>query len=363
MNGLLKPHRTVVMIVDDDITNLKFAKNILSGIYDVFTVPSAKKMFELLEMRRPSLIILDINMPDTDGLETLKLLKGNVRTRDIPVIFLTARNDPESEVEGLSLGAVDYITKPFEPHALLKRGEIHLTMESQRKTLERQKTELRDFNENLKRMVREEVGKVMELQSTILNTLADLVESRDDNTGGHVLRTQKWIEILVASMLDRGVYADEMGAWDMRLLVQSSQLHDAGKISIRDSILLKPGKLTAVEFEEIKRHTVLGVRIIDKICSGTSESSFLEYAKIFAATHHEKWDGSGYPKGLKGKDIPLQGRLMAVADVYDALISERPYKKAFPHEDAVRIILKGSGTHFDPAIVDCFRRVEENFRI
>jgi putative two-component system response regulator len=362
VNGLLK-HRDVVMVVDDDITNLKFAKNILSGIYDVFTVPSAKKMFGLLETRRPSLIILDINMPDTDGLETLKLLKGNARTRDIPVIFLTARSDPESEVEGLSLGAVDYVIKPFEPHALLKRVEIHLTMESQRKTLERQKDELRNFNENLKKMVREEVGKVMELQSTILNTLADLVESRDGTTGGHVLRTQKWIGILVDSLRDTGVYTDEIGMWDKRLLVQSSQLHDAGKISISDRILLKPGRLTAGEFEEIKRHTVFGVRIIDKICRNTSESSFLEYAKVFAGTHHEKWDGSGYPDGLRGEGIPLQGRLMAVADVYDALISDRPYKKAFSHEDAVRVILNGSGTHFDPAIVDCFRRVESSFRL
>jgi putative two-component system response regulator len=351
------------MIVDDDITNLKFAKNILSDIYDVFTVPSAKKMFELLDTRQPSLIILDINMPDTDGIEALKLLKRNASTSDIPVIFVTARNDPESEAAGLSLGAVDYITKPFEPHALLKRVEIHLTMESQRRTLERQKTELQNFNENLKRMVREEVSKVVELQNTILNTLADLVESRDDTTGGHVLRTQKWIGILADSLRNAGVYADEISAWNMRLLVQSSQLHDAGKISISDSILLKPGKLTFEEFEEIKRHTVFGVRIIDKICRGTSESSFLEYARIFAGTHHEKWDGSGYPKGLREHDIPLQGRLMAVADVYDALISERPYKKAFSHEEAVRIILDGSGTHFDPAIVDCFRRSVDSFRV
>ncbi|MDR3076097.1 MAG: HD domain-containing protein, partial [Synergistaceae bacterium] len=173
---------------------------------------------------------------------------------------------------------------------------------------------------------------------------------------------QQWIEILVTALKESGIYRETISEWDIRLLMTSSQLHDAGKISISDSILLKPGKLTPEEFEIMKTHVMFGVRIIEKICASTSEHSFLEHARIFAGAHHEKWDGSGYPNGLRGEEIPLQGRLMAIADVYDALISSRPYKKAFPHEEAVRIITEGRGTHFDPVLVDIFRQVEDKFR-
>ena len=350
------------MVVDDDITNLKFAKNALSDMYDVFTVPSAEKMFSLLKSEHPALILLDINMPEMNGIEAAKILKSESWTRDIPLIFLTSRSDPDSEIEGLNLGAVHYIRKPFQPHLLRKRMEIHLTMAYQKRLLEIQKQELQYFNDNLRRMVREEAGKVIELQGTILNTLADVVESRDDTTGGHVWRTQRWIEILVTALMDMGVYRETTANWDIKLLMMSSQLHDAGKISISDSILLKPGKLTPEEFEVMKTHVMCGVRIIEKICANTSEHSFLEHAKIFAGAHHEKWDGSGYPNGLRGEQIPLQGRLMAIADVYDALISSRPYKKAFSHDEAVKIITEGGGTHFDPVLVDVFRQVEKKFR-
>jgi putative two-component system response regulator len=195
-----------------------------------------------------------------------------------------------------------------------------------------------------------------------LNTLADLVENRDDITGGHVQRTQRWLDILAAALQDFGLYHEETSDWDMKLVSQSSQLHDVGKIAIRDSILKKPGKLTPEEFEEMKRHSALGARIIEKIEANTSESDFLNHSKIFALTHHEKWDGSGYPDGLRGEEIPLQGRLMAIADVYDALISERPYKKAFSHEEASGIIIEGRGTHFDPVLIDVFQEVKDQFR-
>jgi putative two-component system response regulator len=203
---------------------------------------------------------------------------------------------------------------------------------------------------------------VLELQSTILQTVADLVESRDDITGGHVQRTQEFLRILVDALVDLGLYREQVEEWDIDLLLQSSQLHDVGKISISDMILNKPGKLTQDEFDEIKKHAAFGVKIIEKMEHHSSESDFLKYAKIFAGTHHEKWDGSGYPVGLSGEDIPLQGRLMAIADVYDALVCERPYKKAFPHDEAVEIIAGGRGTHFDPVLVDIFLQVSDQFR-
>ena len=220
---------------------------------------------------------------------------------------------------------------------------------------------IQKFNENLQKTVEEKNRKGMELQRAILKTVADLVESRDNITGGHVERTQHGLKVLIEGLEDLGLYREQMKGWDIELLLQSSQLHDVGKISIVDSILNKPGRLTQEEFEEIKNHTTIGVQIIERIEAYTSENEFLKYAKIFAGTHHEKWDGTGYPTGMAGEEIPLQGRLMAIADVYDALASDRPYKKAYPHEEAVQIILDGKGTHFDPILIDVFERVADQF--
>jgi putative two-component system response regulator len=203
-------------------------------------------------------------------------------------------------------------------------------------------------------MVDEKTKTVLELQDAILKTVADLVESRDDITGGHIERTQRGVGLLVEALRDHPVYGREVVGWDIKLLLQSSQLHDVGKIAISDRILQKPGRLTDEEFGDMKKHTVFGVQIIERIEASTTASDFLKYAKIFAGTHHEKWDGSGYPSGLVGEDIPLQGRIMALADVYDALVSERPYKKAFSHAETVRIIQEGKGAQFDPVLADIF---------
>jgi putative two-component system response regulator len=360
--------RTRVMIVDDNIANLKIAKNALADAFDVFTAPSAAKMFDLLERNTPAIILLDIDMPEMDGYAAIKILKKNPATKEIPVIFLTAKSDAESELGGLSLGAIDYIAKPFLPSLMRKRVEIHLMVESQKHkleeqahTLEDQRKRLLDFNENLQRMVEEKTDAVLKLQEALLKTVADLVESRDDITGGHVERTKHGLATLVKAMDDLGLYREQIEGWDIPLLLQSSLLHDVGKISISDEILRKPGKLTPEEFEQMKKHTTFGVKIIEKIESDTPESDFLRHAKIFAGTHHEKWDGSGYPYGLSRENIPLQGRLMAIADVYDALVFKRPYKDALSHEAAVKIILDGKGTHFDPVLVDVFEMVADQF--
>ncbi|MDR2391930.1 MAG: HD domain-containing protein [Planctomycetota bacterium] len=192
--------------------------------------------------------------------------------------------------------------------------------------------------------------------------MADLVESRDHFTGGHIERTQGGLRILIEALRDLGLYQDIIADWDMDQILRASQLHDVGKIAIRDSILLKPGRLTPEEFEEMKKHTTYGVDIISKVEKNIAESPFLTHAKIFAATHHEKWDGTGYPKGLRGEETPLQGRLMAIADVYDALSSYRPYKEPMSHDDSMKIILDGRGTHFDPILVDLFAETESQFR-
>jgi putative two-component system response regulator len=211
-------------------------------------------------------------------------------------------------------------------------------------------------------MVEEKMQSVLDLQNALLKTMAELVECRDDITGGHIERTQRGIKILLEEIEKNGVYREETKGWDVDLLLQSSQLHDVGKISIDDVILKKPGKLTEQEYEIMKKHAYFGGQIIKKIETLTKESDFLQYAKIFAVSHHEKWDGTGYPCGLKENEIPLLGRIMAIADVYDALTSVRPYKKAFPHEEAVRIITEGSGTQFDPMLVEVFTHAADRFK-
>ena len=358
--------RSVVMVVDDNIANLKVTKNALADFCDVFTVPSAAKMFDLLKRNKPDLILLDIKMPEMDGYEAIKHIKDDAATSDIPVIFLTGMDSPESELEGLSLGAIDYISKPFMTQLLHKRVELHLTVQTQRLRLEEQahkleaqREELKQFNENLQKMVSEKTDEVIKLQGAILRTVADLLESRDGITGGHIDRTQHVLKTLVYGLKDMGLYEDQLREWDIELMLESSQLHDVGKIAIPDSILKKPEALTREEFEEMKTHVEMGVRIIEHIEAETSDSEFLRYAKIFAKTHHEKWDGSGYPYRLSGENIPLPGRLMAIADVYDALVSERPYKRKFSHAEAVQIILKEKGTHFDPVLVDIFEKLAD----
>jgi len=348
--------KQTIILVDDNLTNLIIGENVLSDVYNVITLNSGPRLFAMLKKIIPDLILLDIEMPEMDGYEVIKNLKSdaNPQIADIPVIFLTSLDNEDTEYHGLSLGALDYIAKPFSPPLLLKRLELHLLLQTQ-------KRELVFINNNLEDIVEEKTRTIVDLKNILLSTMAELVEHRDEITGGHIERTRRYIKVLMDGMKEYYIYQDEMRNVDEELVLQSSQLHDLGKISISDTILFKPGKLTPEEFDEIKKHTTFGGRIISGIINKTPDSDFLQYAKIFAETHHEKWDGSGYPYGLKGYDIPLFGRLMAIADVYDALVTDRPYKKAFPHSDAVQIILEGSGKHFDPILVDLFLKVHHEF--
>ncbi|MCL2164385.1 MAG: response regulator [Oscillospiraceae bacterium] len=354
-------HRESIFFVDDNIVNLRVGYDVLSEAYDVFTMSSGAKLFKMLERHTPDLILLDIEMPELNGYDTIKLLKAKDETKYIPVIFLTARSHGEDELQGLSLGAVDYIAKPFSPALLLKRIEMHLLVESQKKELEAQKQELIKFNSSLLEMVEAKTKAVVELQNAVMNTFAELIECRDIITGSHIGRTQEYLRILLEALQNHPAYYREIEKWDTMLILQSAQLHDVGKIAIKDSILQKPDKLAEEEYEIIKTHVAFGERIIEKIMSNTSERVFLEQARILVCTHHEKWDGTGYPKGLKGREIPLLGRMMAIVDVYDALISDRPYKKAYNHQDVVRIITEGEGTQFDPELIKVFLNVNEKF--
>jgi len=330
-----------IFVVDDSDTNLSMAEAVLEDHYRVMTMPSALKMFTLLEKVTPDLILLDIEMPGMDGFETISKLKSENVWSDIPVVFLTGRNDAEVEARGLEMGAVDFVTKPFSAPVLLNRIQTHL---------------------NIDEIIRERTLQLHRLQNSIVAVLADMVENRDKGTGGHIERTSIYIKILIDEMIKRGVYADEIKSWDVDKIISSAKMHDLGKISITDVIVNKPGKLTDEEYEIMKSHAVEGERIIDEIIARTGEEDFLINAKLFAGTHHERWDGKGYPRGLKETEIPLQGRIMAVVDVYDALVSERPYKKAFTDEEAVKIIMQNSGSQFDPKIADIFFQAKDHIK-
>jgi len=337
-----------IFVVDDNDTNLTMAKSALSKQYRVMTLPSAAKMFALLEKIMPDLILLDIEMPEMDGFDALKQLKNNTAYTDIPVIFLTGMTDVSMEVRGFELGVIDFITKPFSEPVLQNRIKTHLDIDE---LIQTRTAQLKKKTEQLQH-----------LQNAIIFGFADMVENRDLVTGGHVERTTRYIKILVDDMIKSGVYAGELVKMDLDLLISSARLHDVGKISISDVILNKPDKLTNEEFAIMKTHAAEGERIIDKIASRTDDAEFFHYAKLFAGYHHERWDGKGYPRGLSGMDIPLQGRIMAIVDVYDALVSTRPYKKGFSHEEAVTIIMESSGKQFDPLIADVFLKASEHFR-
>ena len=337
----------IIFLVDDNATNLTVAEEALAEQYRVIALSSAAKMFIALEKFKPDLILLDIEMPEMTGFEAMKKLKSSDLYAEIPVIFLTGRTDPVSEAIGIDLGAVDFIMKPFSVPVLLNRIRNHLQLDE----LVRERTA----------QLARRTEQLVLLQNGIVYTFADLVENRDKNTGGHIDRTVVYFRILMEAMIERKVYDDEIRSWSIDSVASSARLHDLGKIAISDSILNKPGPLTEDEYHVMKTHSIAGERIIDKAIQQTGGAEFLHNAKMIAAYHHECWDGSGYPYGLKGTDIPLQGRLMAIIDVYDALVSERPYKKAFSHVEAVNIIMNGAGKHFDPFIVKVFYDVNNEF--
>jgi putative two-component system response regulator len=346
-----------ILIVDDTPDNVALLSSVLRGIYRTKVALAGEKALELVNRDdAPDLILLDIMMPDLDGYEVCRRLKLEPRTADIPVIFLTAKSDALDEQKGLELGAVDYITKPLSPPIVLARIKTHLHLKSVRDFL-------RDKNEYLEEEISRRTREINTIQDVTMVAMGSLAETRDNETGNHIRRTQHYLRALAASLKDSPNFRKYLNDETIELLYKSAPLHDIGKVGIPDTILMKPGKLSFDEFEIMKTHTTLGRdAIIEAEKRLNSPNSFLRLAREIAWAHHEKWDGSGYPRALSGDDIPLAARLMGVPDVYDALISERVYKSAFSHERAVSIIGEGSGSHFDPDIVEAFLDISERFR-
>lgn len=338
-----------VLVIDDNVTNLKFAEKTLKPYYKVSLLISGAQTLKFLSKNKPDLILLDINMPDMDGYETLIKIRENSELDNVPVIFLTDLSDSESEVRGIELGTVDFIIKPFIPQTMLSRVKMHL--------------EFSEYKNDLENKVHEKTEIIEHLQDVMMLSLAELVECRDENTGGHVKRTAEYVKILTDEIVEEGLYSDILTPKYIRDIVRSAPLHDIGKIGINDATLLKAGSLDYEEFEHMKNHAELGGQTLQKMINETNGESFLYVAKDMAYYHHEKWDGSGYPSGLKGEEIPISARIMAVADVYDALTTKRPYKEAFEHETALKIIIDGKGKMFDPNIIDIFEKISYKFQL
>ena len=321
-------NKLTVLVVDDAPENIEILRTILQPQYKVKAARTGERALKIARSTpQPDMILLDVIMPDMDGYEVCHKLKLDPETAEIPVVFVTAKNSDDDETHGLKVGAVDYITKPVRPAIVKARVSTHLA--------------LRHQTHHLEELV---LQRTMELQNTrleLIRCLGQAAEYKDNETGLHVIRMSHYARI-IAQRLDRG------NDW-IQLVFQASPMHDVGKIGIPDSILSKPGKLTDEEWDIMRKHPEYGAEII-----GEHPSLLLSMAREIALTHHEKWDGTGYPYGLKGEDIPLSGRIVAIADVFDALTSERPYKRAWPVEDAVELIRDNAGKHFDPKLVSIF---------
>ena len=351
------PRNRSILIVDDVPANLQVLNSLLKNDYRTLIATSGQRAIELAQSGpRPDLILLDIMMPDLDGYQVCEALKSEPRTREIPVIFITGKVGLEDEVRGFQVGCVDYITKPISPPILRARVKTHLMLAAARELLS-------ERNIDLEQKIQERTEEVTRVQAATFIAFGSLAETRDNETGNHLRRTQAYVRALAHRLKEHPRFREHLSEANIETLCRSAPLHDIGKVGIPDSILLKPDKLTPEEFEVMKTHTRIGR---DSIAAAQEtlgdHSEFLALAREIAYAHHEKWDGSGYPEGLKGEEIPVAARLMAVADVYDALISERVYKKGESHERAVEIILEGRGTHFDPAVVDAFLDLAEEFR-
>ncbi len=350
------PRRQTILIVDDSPANIAFLGNVLKDSYDLKVATNGSQALQIAQHTPDiGLILLDIIMPGMDGYEVCRHLKASKVTERIPVVFVSARADIDDEALGFAVGAVDYITKPIRSAIVKARVRTHLA--------------LFDQNQVLEEMVRKRTEELAITQDVTILSLATLAEYRDNETGGHIVRTQRYVRVLAENLRHRSRFRDGLNPEAIDLLFKSATLHDIGKVGIADHILRKPGPLTPEDFKEMKRHPGYGAAALaraEQLLGTDKSSSFLHLAREIAISHHEKWDGSGYPDGLAGDEIPVPGRLMAMADIYDALVSRRIYKPPFSHQKAYEIIVNGDGRvmpyHFDPGVLETFINHHETFR-
>lgn len=344
-----------ILIVDDSPENIMILLDLLRGQYTITVATNGKRALQLAGSNTPpDLILLDVLMPDMDGYEVCSQLKAVPGTSDIPVIFVTGLSDESDEQKGLDLGAVDFIQKPFSPPLVQARVRNHL--------------ELKKHRDHLEDVVQERTRDLLLTQDAAILGLGILAEFRNLETGEHIRRTQHYVRLIAEKLQEYQRFQEYFDLTTMRLLFNSAPLHDIGKVGIPDNILLKHGKLEPDELEIMKQHTIIGrdvIRRIEKNMHDNSASAFLRFAEELAYTHHEHWDGSGY-HGLKGEEIPISGRIMALADVYDALTSARIYKPAYSHEEATKIIFEGNDRtrpeHFDPVVLQAFVDLNDTFQ-
>lgn len=351
-----------VLIVDDERVNVDLMVGLLKADYRTLVAMNGEQALKRAAgSPRPDIVLLDVMMPGMDGYEVCRRLKADPATKELPVIFVTAMSDVGNETAGFALGAVDYITKPVSPPVVQARVKAHLENKQARDFIE-------DRNRVLEEMVTERTRELAATQDATILSLATLAETRDQETGNHIRRTQAYVRALARHLGGQARFADQLDERSIELLYKSAPLHDIGKVGVPDAILRKPGKLTADEYGEMKRHAIYGhdaivatERVLAASGASADAASFLRFAKEITLSHHEKWDGTGYPNGLRGEAIPLSARLMALADVYDALVSRRVYKGPMTHEEASAEIVSASTRHFDPDVVDAFTSVGGQF--
>ncbi len=341
-------NRSKILIVDDAPENIRILGELLKDKYTIMFARNGKDALRLAHADpQPDIILLDVVMPGMDGYQVCQALKEDKQTTNIPVLFITAQNNEKEESRGLSMGGVDYVSKPFTASLVQTRVNNQL--------------ELKKHRDRLDDLVRERTKELYLTQEATIESMASLAEWRDPETGLHIRRTQTFVKLLAEELAKNEKFADQLDAKSIEMLYLSAPLHDVGKVCIPDSILQKPGRLTEEEFEIMKGHTVRGKAVLSSTDTKLGSDSFLRTARLVAHSHHERWDGKGYPEGLAGEDIPLCARLMSVADVYDALTSRRVYKPPMSHDKAKSIMLEGRATQFDPDVVDAFIALEDEF--
>jgi len=343
-----------ILVIDDERFYINVLVELLKNDYQLYIAKSGDQALKRIADNPPDLILLDIMMPEMDGYQTCQKIKQQPLWADIPIIFLTGKTDPDSEAQAFDYGAVDFISKPIAASTVKARIKTHLSLLLARQTLEMQ-------NLLLEQKVHERTHEIELTQDAAIYSLSMLAEARDEETGEHIQRTQLFVQSLAQKLQSQPKFSDILDDKTIELLYKSAPLHDIGKIAVPDYILKKPGKLTAKEQLEMQKHTIYGGDALKIAEKRSGSSSFLKFAREIAYSHQEKWDGSGYPEGLKGEQIPMSARLMAVADVYDALVNKRIYKPAYSHQEAVDYITQEKGKHFDPDIVDAFIQIEAEF--